>query len=101
MIKYKFLRFEIYSLYYISNLSDVYELVIDKNLYSYYNKYIICYHPTDIEEDEKILFMCDNKYELTIWMDLNGFIPQDCRIFYDKSHKIRYASILLRNGDLR
>ena len=53
MIKYKFLKFEIYSSYYISNLSDVYELVIDKHLYSYDNIYIVCYQPTDIKEREK------------------------------------------------
>ena len=96
MIKYKFLKFEIYSSYYISNLSDVYELVIDKHLYSYDNIYIVCYQSTDIKEREKILFRCNNKYELRIWMDLNGFKTQECRIFYNKKQMIEYASILLR-----
>ena len=96
MIKYKFLKYEIYSSYYISNISDVYELVIDKHLYSYNNKYIVCYQPTDNKEREKILFRCNNKYELRIWMDLNGFKPQDCKIFYNKKQMIEYASILLR-----
>ena len=96
MIKYKFLKYEISSSLYISNLSDVYELVIDKNLYSYNNKYIVCYQPTDNKEREKILFRCNNKYELRIWMDLNGFKPQDCKIFYNKKQMIEYASILLR-----
>lgn len=66
MIKYKFLKYEISSSLYISNLHDVYELVIDKHLYSYNNIYVVCYHPTDIEEREKILFRCDNKCELRI-----------------------------------
>ena len=96
MIKYKFLKYEISSSPYISNLSDVYELVIDKHLYSYNNKYIVCYQPTDNKEREKILFRCNNKYELRIWMDLNGFKPQDCKIFYNKKQMIEYASILLR-----
>ena len=96
MIKYKFLKYEISSSLYISNLSDVYELVIDKNLYSYNNKYIVCYQPIDTKEREKILFRCNNKYELRIWMDLNGFKPQDCKIFYNKKQMIEYASILLR-----
>ena len=96
MIKYKFLKYVISSSAYISNLSDVYELVIDKHLYSYNNKYIVCYHPTDIEEGEKILFRCDNKYELMIWMDLNGFKAQECKIFYNKEQMIEYASFLLR-----
>ena len=96
MIKYKFFKYEISSSPYISNLSDVYELVIDKHLYSYNNKYIVCYQPADIAEREKILFRCNNKYELRIWMDLNGFKPQDCKIFYNKKQMIEYASILLR-----
>ena len=96
MIKYKFLKYEISSSHYISNLSDVYELVIDKNLYSYSNKYIVCYQPIDNKEREKILFRCNNKYELRIWMDLNGFKPKNCRICYNKNHMIEYASILLR-----
>ena len=96
MIKYKFLKYEIYSSLYISNLHDVYELVIDKNLYSYNNKYIVCYQPIDTKEREKILFRCNDKYELMIWMDLNGFKTQDCKIFYNKEYMIEYASILLR-----
>lgn len=96
MIKYKFLKYVISSSAYISNLSDVYELVIDKHLYSYNNKYIVCYQPTDNKEREKILFRCNNKYELRIWMDLNGFKPQDCKIFYNKKQMIEYASILLK-----
>lgn len=96
MIKYKFLKYEMYSQYYCSNLSNVYELVIDKHLYSYDNIYVVCYHPTDIEECEKILLRFNNKYELRIWMDLNGFMFQDCKIFYDKNNMIQYASILLR-----
>ena len=96
MIKYNFFKYEIYSSHYISNLSDVYELVIDKNLYSYNNKYIVCYHTTGIEEREIILFRCNNKYELMIWMNLNGFKIQDCKIFYNKKQMIEYASILLR-----
>ena len=96
MIKYKFFKYEIYSSHYISNLSDVYELVIDKNLYSYNNKYVVCYQPIDTKEREKILFRCNDKYELMIWMDLNGFMIQDCRIFYNKKQMIEYASILLK-----
>ena len=96
MIKYKFLKYEIYSSLYISNLHAVYELVIDKNLYSYNNKYIVCYQPIYTKEREKILFRCNDKYELMIWMDLNGFMIQDCRIFYNKKQMIEYASILLR-----
>lgn len=96
MIKYKFLKYEIYSSLYISNLHDVYELVIDKNLYSYNNKYIVCYQPIDTKEREKILFRCDNKCELRIWMDLNGFMFQNCKIFYNKNQMIEYASILLK-----
>lgn len=96
MIKYKFLKYEISSSLYISNLHDVYELVIDKNLYSYNNKYIVCYQPIDTKEREKILFRCNDKYELMIWMDLNGFMIQDCRIFYNKKQMIEYASILLK-----
>ena len=51
---------------------------------------------SDIKEREKILFRCNDKYELRIWMDLNGFKTQDCKIFYNKDQMIEYASILLR-----
>ena len=96
MIKYKFLKYEIYSSYYISNLRDVYELVIDNHLYSYNHKYVVCYHSYDIINGEKRLFWCNDKYELLIWMNLNGFKIQECKIFYNKDHTIRYASLLLR-----
>ena len=96
MIKYKFLKYEIYSSYYISNLSNVYELVIDRHLYAYNHKYIVYYHTTNIRESEKRLFWCNNKYELKIWMDLNGFMLKSCNIFYNTNHMIRFASILLR-----
>ena len=102
MIKYKFFKYEIYSQYYYLNcLNDlnlryVYELVIDRHLYAYNHKYIVCCHTHDIRESEKRLFWCNNKYELRILMDLNGFKPQDCKIFYNKEQMIEYASILLR-----
>lgn len=98
MIKYKFFRYEIYSqFYYLNylNLRDVYELVIDRHLYAYNHKYIVLYHPAE-NEDEKKLFWCNNKYELRMWMDLNGFMFQNYKIFYNKNHIIEYASILLR-----
>ena len=95
MIKYKFLKYEIHSTDYLSKLSDVYELVIDRHLYSYDDIYVVCYHQTDAEY-EQIIFRSNNKYELRIWMDLNGFKPQDCKIFYNKDQMIEYASILLR-----
>lgn len=94
MIKYDFLDYDTYSANYINGLKDVYELVIDKHQYAYYNTYVVCYQP--IKSDERIIFSCNNKCELKIWLDLNGFKLQTCKIFYKKTNKIEYASIILR-----
>ena len=95
MIKYKFLKYEIHSIDYLSKLSDVYELVIDRHLYSYDDIYVVCYHPS-ASNDERIIFRCNNKFELKIWMDLNGFEFHSCKIFYNVDKNIEYASIMLR-----
>lgn len=42
------------------------------------------------------IFSTNDKYALRMWMDLNGFMFQNCKIFYNKNHIIEYASILLR-----
>lgn len=99
MIKYEFLDYAMYSERYLGSLRDTYEIVIDPNYFSYYHKYNVVQHTYNehiLHSLEKLLFSCNDKYELKIWMDLNGFKFNTCKIFYNFDRKIEYASIILR-----
>lgn len=100
-MKYVFLDYLEHSDEYLANLCDAYELVIDKHNTSYNNKYLVFYHPPDASR-ERCLFKSDDVNELKIWLDLNGYIFKECKIFYMKRqyiiesiYMIEYASIIL------
>lgn len=90
MTRYKFVKGIVKENNTLYQLAKKYswELTIDHNIGSN-AKYHIIHNLFGI-------FSTNDKYALRIWMDLNGFILQDCKIFYDKNHMIEYASILLR-----
>lgn len=104
MIKYEFLRYIEFSAKYIKSLRDVYELVIDPHRFAYDHKYNIIQQPNKQPNNgvnfvqsffEQSLFCCNDRYKLKIWMDLNGFKFNTCKIFYNSDGQIEYASIIL------
>lgn len=94
-MKYEFLDYIKYSEKYISSLNDVYELVIDPHKFAYFHKYNILKQPNNGSTREQSLFCCNDRYKLKIWMDLNGFKLNQCKIFYNFYKEIEYASIIL------
>ncbi len=95
MIKYEFLNYDDFSERYLMSLKYVYELVIDPHRFGYFNKYNIFKHLNNVYNFEQSLFCCNDRYELKIWLNLNGFKLNQCKIFYNSDKEIEYASIIL------